>query len=139
MSDCPDLSVLVDVEAATGFRALDVARHVARCDECRALLADLEQVHDAGTSPVFDGVRADAIAAALVRDGRLPGSPPRQRASLAVAVFALSAITAALVVGIGAAAMGGSASPSVLAAAAIVAAVALTWHLGRAPAAAGGG
>lgn len=99
MSDCPDLSVLADVEAAADYRALALLEHVRTCAECRAALADVETVHDAmAVASPLDEPRVEAIVAAMRADAEPSERRPRQGALYTAVLFVLALLTSGLLV-----------------------------------------
>ena len=114
--NCPDLSLLVDVEAAADFRVLELVSHVDSCAACRDSLAEIEQLHlvTASAASITDE-QADAIVEAV-----RPRAAARSRSGatailLPASVFALSVCTA-LIALLGAGAMSGFDPHPVLAA-----------------------
>lgn len=97
-----DIQDLVDGTLGR-FRAAELQQHVDTCDECRALLTDLEKIRDAAQS--LDTLAPPdhvwlQIAGRLRQEGRvtqLPASEPSGRHQ-----YAWLAIAAALVVAVGA-------------------------------------
>lgn len=132
MNDCPDLSLLVDVEAATEFRALDIVHHVTRCDDCRGGLRDLEAVHDAMTQsePAGDA-EAAAIMAALRAERLSTVRTRRTPRTLGATIFALTFATALLAVVVVQAVLGPVPSPALALAVALAVGVAGTRHLAQ--------
>lgn len=90
MMDCPDLSVLADVEAAADYRAIALLEHLRTCGECRAAMRDIETVNDAlSVATSLDEQRVDSIMAGLRADGHTERAT-RPRALYAAAVFVLA-------------------------------------------------
>jgi valyl-tRNA synthetase len=86
------------------IRRAEMEAHLENCADCRALLADLERIHDAagalGPLPLPDGAWLQ-IAGRLRQQGRVQSPSAAPRRGIAPARMAFLAVAAALVLAVG--------------------------------------
>jgi anti-sigma factor ChrR (cupin superfamily) len=98
----PAFEVLLAVEEATEWSAADVTAHIASCDECQAIILELEAVGSLrATLPPDAGfearvARSLANARAATTEVEVKATPARQRKPdwLTVGIFACASINA---------------------------------------------